>query len=1043
MRKAFDVDDSKEKRKAFDKRKKIIARIEKEFKKKFYIGDVRVNDEEYEMLVEAARNISKQVLSSACGKVCSIVLAVVLVQIGIKKYDGNYWGHASKVLGINLDGYGQKVLGESFIETLFVYRKFIFNVNERVNSILFHSFVSDYYSKGLFELLFQYFVRDLERDINRNDRYQMQSLMETLILKSELDSKEGEKFADQFIKGSQAYKLRHHTLAAIAANKRHSSMRLRRIIRLIDNAFWKNLVPAKPTSRITMLFKEWLDESSSFDNEFRRYQSGEIRNRGKKHFSTPYLFADLRNSKFSVKLPAQIINESQNLGLYWEIKTCERVTTLDAYTYQVLSGFKTEEASCSISYEELFGDIECRLISKIGVVRRFTNLPKGDVRFFDMEGDYAPRLFKIEMCAFTRVSDELESAALIEKTNLGKLMRWVFDFQAGDIVILPDATAMTVGKTFSSGLTSRGKVNCAKYKENNVVIYSNIPELLLILDEHKIRGTLLKIEGNKYRLSDCSYRSFDSRDAKGQKGVLVNLQQFKEWHSNGLKKVQIDIPGHLVVDTYDFVLIKGFEAAFDGAPYVFQERGTVVFPSHIKVKADADKLKDENGFCFELEGNTGVMSVVVNDSIEVLLNIPVVLWSTDKVLWNSTKAGDLWHTDFYKMQKIYLRTPVNKVSLHTYTSFSDLSGNEEQSVKAEPAGNDLYAIDLTRFQSWLTKDVIKHEIYMKVSDTDYRFANVFTKSYVEYLDVTADYSKHNIFCRFNILGKASYFIDVYHKEELIVEKQPLSGDSFVLKAEDFNVKYLKNGQYKFIIYEAEDDESGFGYQYERLIEKRIEYGDKTELTGKFLKIKRIYPLKKTAIGYDVVVSYVVEIKEHCEHRAYEGCLYIGGNPTDTKIRIEFPFMNDDNRFNMYFWDVEEEAYLDFIYDLEKSILVKNEEAGLKSSVKYRRYKVLDYDEYIYRGSISKVAPSSTMNSSNDIRVIERWNDNSGSNENRLIENIGLSVRSCNCLRRAGITTVKQLQERTSRDLFKVRNLGRTQVEEIIGVLGILGIKLKG
>ena len=90
-----------------------------------------------------------------------------------------------------------------------------------------------------------------------------------------------------------------------------------------------------------------------------------------------------------------------------------------------------------------------------------------------------------------------------------------------------------------------------------------------------------------------------------------------------------------------------------------------------------------------------------------------------------------------------------------------------------------------------------------------------------------------------------------------------------------------------------------------------------------------------------------------------------------------------------------------------------------------------------------MAPSSTMNSSNDIRVIERWNDNSGSNENRLIENIGLSVRSCNCLRRAGITTVKQLQERTSRDLFKVRNLGRTQVEEIIGVLGILGIKLKG
>lgn len=1032
--------------KAVDKRKKIIARIEKEFKKKFYIGDVRINDEEYEMILELFRNIAHQALTSVSGKVCSIILAVVLVQIGIKKYDGNYWAHVSNVLKINLDGYGQKALGESFVETLKVYKKFIFSMNERVNSILFHSFVSDYYSKGLFELLFQYFVRDLERDINRNDRYQMQSLMETLVAKSILGGKEGEDFANQFIKGTQAYKLRHHTLAAIAANKRHSSMRLRRIIRLIDNAFWKNQVPTKPTSRITILFKEWLNESLSFDNEFKRYQTGEIRNRGKKHFSAPYLFANIQNSTFSVKLPAQIISESQIKGLRWEIKTSEKVTVLEAYTYPVLSGFKTEEAVCGINHNELFGDVECRLISDAGVVRRFTNLPKNEVRFFDMEGDYAPRLFKIEMCAYTKVDVILESAALIGKRSLGRLMRWEFNFEAGDIVVLPDSTAMTVGSTFTNGLTSRGKVNNAQYyKENKVPIYSQVPELLLILDDHKIRGTLLKIADEKYRLSECTYRSFDARDSKGQKGILINLAQFKGMRADGIKRVQVDIPGCLVVDAYDFVLIKGFEAKFDGAPYVFKERGTVVFPAHIKVDAKAEKLKGENGFCFEIEGNTGIMPIVVRRTIKVLLHLPILLWSTDKVVWKSTMAGDLWHTDFYKMQKIYLRTPTSKVYLHTYTDISDDDNAEQQLVKAEPAGDDMYSIDLTRFQSWLTKETVKHEVYMKVAGTDYRFANVFTKSYVEYFNITADYNEHSIICRYNLLGKSSYYIDVWYDEKLIVEKEQIYNDNFVLSAEDTNEKYLKNGHYKFVIYEAEDDDSGFGLQYEYLIEKVIKYGDKSDLTGNFLKVNRIYPTKKAALGYDVEASYVVAIKNHVEARAYEGILYVNGYLTDIKIRVEFPYMNDDHRYNIFFWDEEEEVYLDFIYDLEKSILVKNEEEGLKSSVKYRRYKVLDYDEYIYRGSISELLPSHSITGHKNADAIQSMEcvQEKRDTSNLLIANIGLSTSCRNCLRRGGIYTVQQLEDKSVRDLYKIRNLGRRHVEEIVGILGLLGIKLKG
>ena len=47
-----------------------------------------------------------------------------------------------------------------------------------------------------------------------------------------------------------------------------------------------------------------------------------------------------------------------------------------------------------------------------------------------------------------------------------------------------------------------------------------------------------------------------------------------------------------------------------------------------------------------------------------------------------------------------------------------------------------------------------------------------------------------------------------------------------------------------------------------------------------------------------------------------------------------------------------------------------------------------------------------------------------------IEDLDLSVRSYNCLRRAGIQTLQELAEKTMFDMMKVRNLGRKSLKEI-------------
>ena len=58
-----------------------------------------------------------------------------------------------------------------------------------------------------------------------------------------------------------------------------------------------------------------------------------------------------------------------------------------------------------------------------------------------------------------------------------------------------------------------------------------------------------------------------------------------------------------------------------------------------------------------------------------------------------------------------------------------------------------------------------------------------------------------------------------------------------------------------------------------------------------------------------------------------------------------------------------------------------------------------------------------------------------------IDELELSVRSYNCLTRAGINTVEELTNKTSEDMMKVRNLGRKSLEEVLAKLKELGLAL--
>lgn len=74
-------------------------------------------------------------------------------------------------------------------------------------------------------------------------------------------------------------------------------------------------------------------------------------------------------------------------------------------------------------------------------------------------------------------------------------------------------------------------------------------------------------------------------------------------------------------------------------------------------------------------------------------------------------------------------------------------------------------------------------------------------------------------------------------------------------------------------------------------------------------------------------------------------------------------------------------------------------------------------------------------------MIEREDDEKEKVLEMSIDELELSVRSFNCLKRAGINTVEELTNKTPDDMMKVRNLGRKSLEEVLAKLKELGLEL--
>ena len=206
-------------------------------------------EEEYELLIDYFKVRYNALINRGSHSMIDPVFATALVQIGIKNYDGNFWRRVAKAIGQDrIIANQQTWIAHSFIDTLKRHKKLILDENERVNNILMHGFVSDNYANDFFNFLFAYYRIDLDRDINRNDKDSMDSLVEIMTRNDNT---------------GRTYWLVKQTADAVRANTRGCKIRIRRLLKLIDKRFWESISSINSANRITRLFNIWQENSNA------------------------------------------------------------------------------------------------------------------------------------------------------------------------------------------------------------------------------------------------------------------------------------------------------------------------------------------------------------------------------------------------------------------------------------------------------------------------------------------------------------------------------------------------------------------------------------------------------------------------------------------------------------------------------------------------------------------------------------------------------------------------------------------------------------
>ncbi len=1024
----------------------ITKKVLREFSRRTFLGDISICDAEFDILIDYLRVKYALYKNSKSNPHQDPLLSIALVQIGIRYYNGDYWGHVASLLNLSnstLAQDEQHFFGNTFYETVNKGGKLHLGKRQRVNSILMHGFVADNYAFEFFDFLFAFYRIDLERNLLNLNRNTMNELIEIM---SRRDNT------------GRTYFLKAQTANAILMNRKGCKPRIRWYLKLIDKAFWGDPLPKNSTNRLTSKLIQWKNSNETFLLERRRLTGSSI-NRGKKSFSSPYLYLNLRDKKFSLVLPSQLIRFQEMSSVAWKIQCCLNSLEIQVNPSQEgVTGYKTDEEETALKDEHVFSKITAELLVDNIPIRTFS-IAAEEIRFFDEDGDFvnAKSLnqglhYSVTRNNFIPTSDAIES-----QEEFGNLLFVVYNLMPGDLIHLPDQKPILVGMKHKEGFLERGLVSDV-YEDCSgslFPVYSKPPTLYITLEKRLLSGTALILNGEVHRLEpksddDTAVTLLPTYDRTSNVGIMIRLGDFG-CTTEGHYDIAVHFP-NLSARHFNFLLLQNLDFNFEEAPYIFKSRGTLCISQAHRVMIEQNLSNvtfDQERNCFNFDITPGQSYLHLRYFEYVLaFSLPVLQFKYANDEWQTHQLQDVWHANFDPTISIKYHTDKLTFFLDDYDpSFETLMQDQ---VFFKNKSKDIFECDLNKLRSWFGDSLTRRQIFLQFPDyaEPIKFLGVITKSILHHAVLTCDIETNTIIGKFNIHGGAEYAVDIFYENELLLEKVMLEDSKFTYQTE------LRSGNYLAIVFEVETDDSGFGDDsFTEIGRQTLSLLNPFNLNGKCLAVTGIRNnlLKNATLSLDY--RYIIEsihLEDESNRNIYLGKMVVLNEKRELRATfiVKVEFSNLENlRFMHLTYDNDGEDR-EFLYDDTKRIFVKKENFLLTKPQAYRRYKhVLFPEDYSYA---IEFLPSTYVCVDRDLDDAEYNNDPNSyrtflGQKDKCVEvpkidvmELNISKRWKSVLEKNGISTLQDLCRLGYNNLFRLRNIGKKDIQELLETLNYLG-----
>ena len=902
-----------------------FSRIAQSFRDAAFIGDIEISDDEYNVLIYYFRHLFEAEKNRSGYKMKQDpFFAIILVQIGMKYYNQNFWPDVSRELDKPLDGNKQRTLRQNFISVLENYGK-IHLENDDFMNIMMHGFVSDYYAPDFFSMLYRYYRIDLHRNLENNTADTLDRMLMRI----------GENKNTQFVV---------QTKYAVKNNPKRSAEIINNLLYLLDLGFHDNEF-RDPTTRLHRLLNQWMNSDEAFRTALQREER--TRTVYVKRFSKPYLYYNYSKETISLVIPPQMVDDEGQETLRWFISTNHEKFELPVDILEEgITGAKTDQLKFELPFTQWFDEILMKVVDP-NSSKDFTEtfrIPDEVVRFFDSSGmsrnpNHMPTG---DITAIINNEYQISSNALTDMIHLQTHDIAYLNFEAGDIVHISNGKYYIAGQNFIEGI-ARNAFNRDVITEDNgktIPIYAEMPEIRFVTMPEMIEGMVINANGQRYSIKNNLPVPIDLGTGSEEKGYEIKLRNYLP-EKAGKYHIVLDFPDSRRNRYYDFIYIPQFSFKFNYQPYIFQEEGSISFDcKHLKIipnQADIQLNRTGDAFIFPIDQNHLRLSFSVRtkeEEIPFSIKVPCLRYSLGNDDWNTNVSDFIMKEELPNEILFDFSDDELTISLTS-------EGKESETLAKESDGFFHYRTNTVK--NYSTGNRIKVDVFLsspeiiKQFDEKKLFMSILLRSIIREKRITADFDFGILTGYIDVVGSKDYSVDIFCNGHVFAEDVSLINGKFSLK------KNIENGRYQFDVYEKEEDEFGFGFERKLLDSFTTELIDIHNLSGKTIKINRL--LIKNNLGsksYKVQKTLFIRNLEKTENQSRH-CYYGHLDLLNVKTRVFFPDINDLSLAYITYWDEPNKQYFDFEYGTITSRLLLEQEDSWQKGL-FDRYLLLNCDE---------------------------------------------------------------------------------------------------